>query len=180
MTSRSSVAPGTILIRPSNSASLPTLCSRHTATTAYPRSSACWTMYLPSFPDAPTMQILIPRVRLLASWPTDSTQGGWHELPSHQMLATSHLGTHCARGALRGSCTPQSSVALRYGRRPGADPSKRARDRPSAAGLAGATGDAVLDRSQGPSSRSRTSIRRPPGRGAWIVARLGNPLGLPL
>src|SRR2546423_2275417 len=62
MTSRSSVAPGTILIRPSNSASLPTLLSRHTATTSYPRSSACWTMYLPSFPDAPTTQILMTRL----------------------------------------------------------------------------------------------------------------------
>src|SRR6476660_2155986 len=41
-------------------------------------------MYFPSFPDAPTTQILMPRVRLLASSPTDSTQGGCHELPSHQ------------------------------------------------------------------------------------------------
>src|SRR4051794_19782197 len=62
MTSRSSVAPGTRLIRPSNSASLPTLLSRHTATTSYPRSSACWTMYFPSFPDAPTTQILMTRL----------------------------------------------------------------------------------------------------------------------
>src|SRR4051812_10355996 len=62
MTSRSSVAPGTMLIRPSNSASLPTLLSRHTATTSYPRSSACRTMYLPSFPDAPTTQILMTRL----------------------------------------------------------------------------------------------------------------------
>src|SRR4051812_15496234 len=59
MTSRSSVAPGTMLIRPSNSASLPTLVSRHTATTSYPRANACWTMYFPSFPDAPTTQILM-------------------------------------------------------------------------------------------------------------------------
>ena len=44
---------------------------------------------------------------------------------SNQMRATSHLGTHGARGALGGSCTPQSSAALRYGRRPGADPSGR-------------------------------------------------------
>src|SRR3954451_20869045 len=62
MTSRSSVAPGTMLIRPSNSASLPTLLSRHTATTSYCRSSACSTMYLPSFPDAPTTQILMTRL----------------------------------------------------------------------------------------------------------------------
>src|SRR4051812_46383956 len=62
MTSGSSVAPGTMLIRPSNSASLPTLLSRHTATASYPRSSACWTMYLPSFPDAPTTQILMTRL----------------------------------------------------------------------------------------------------------------------
>jgi hypothetical protein len=34
MTSSSSVAPGTMLIRSSNSASFPTLCSRHTATTS--------------------------------------------------------------------------------------------------------------------------------------------------
>src|SRR4051795_693555 len=79
MTSRSSVAPGTMLIRSSNSASLPTLCSRQTATTSYPRSSACWTMYLPSFPDAPTMQILIPRDRLPDSSPSDSTQEGYDE-----------------------------------------------------------------------------------------------------
>jgi hypothetical protein len=41
---------------------LPKLCSRHTPTTSYPRSSACCTMYCPSFPEAPTMQTLIARL----------------------------------------------------------------------------------------------------------------------
>src|SRR3954447_18363148 len=59
MTSRSSVAPGTTVIRPSNSASLATLCSRQTATTSCPRSSAYPTMWVPSLPDAPTMQTLM-------------------------------------------------------------------------------------------------------------------------
>src|SRR5512133_1815256 len=70
MTSRSSVAPGTMVIRPSNWASLPTLVSRHTATTSCSRSSACWTRYFPSFPDAPTMQILMPRFpSWILRWP---------------------------------------------------------------------------------------------------------------
>src|SRR6266540_3780734 len=58
MTSGSFVAPGTTVIRPLNLSSFPTLCSRHTPTTSYPRSSACCTMYCPSFPEAPTMQTL--------------------------------------------------------------------------------------------------------------------------
>src|SRR5215218_6456952 len=44
MTSVSSVAPGTIVMRPLNASSLPTLSSRHTPTTSWPRSSACCTM----------------------------------------------------------------------------------------------------------------------------------------
>src|SRR3954471_24533012 len=85
MTSRSSVAPGTMVIRLSKSASLVTLCSRHTATTSWPRSSASPTMCLPSLPDAPTMQTLMSRPPLdqavrgasarregTASWPDPS------------------------------------------------------------------------------------------------------------
>src|SRR3954464_5592084 len=62
ITSGSFVAPGTTVMRLLNSSSFPTLCSRHTATTSWPRSSACWTMYFPSFPDAPTMQTLMTRL----------------------------------------------------------------------------------------------------------------------
>ena len=62
MTWRSFVAPGMTVIRPLNLSSFPTLSSRHTPTTSYPRSSACSTTYCPSFPEAPTTQTLIARV----------------------------------------------------------------------------------------------------------------------
>jgi hypothetical protein len=62
MTSRSSVAPGTTVMRPVNASSFVTTCSRHTPTTSYPRSSACLTMYWPSFPEAPTMQTFITHI----------------------------------------------------------------------------------------------------------------------
>ena len=46
------------VMRPVNASSFSTLSSRQTPTTSWPRSSACWTMYCPSFPEAPTMQTL--------------------------------------------------------------------------------------------------------------------------
>src|SRR4051794_30446362 len=109
MTSRSSVAPGTMLIRSSNSASLPTLCSRQTAITSYPRSSACWTMYLPSFPDAPTMQIFMPRDRLPDTSPSDSTQEGYDEL---RCRSTWRLPA--ARGLLQTIGATQNEPGARY------------------------------------------------------------------
>src|SRR4051812_1839984 len=134
ITSGSFVAPRTTVMRLLNSSSFPTLCSRHTPTTSWPRSSACWTMYFPSFPDAPTMQTLMTRlgevdlVRLTLSRRT--TPGG--------RAGTRTTGRRAA--ASRRGCRENPRWALRSGRRWEPAPTSAA---PAAAFLSGGGGDLV-------------------------------------
>ena len=106
MSSRSFVAPAMNVMRPLNAPSLPTLCSRQTPTSSYPRSRACRTMYLPSFPDAPTMQTLMDIVSHLKRLNSPGAPAiGWSDFYSAPLNLYRIYTSYTTEGAL--SCIIQ-------------------------------------------------------------------------